>query len=107
MTKVFAKKRLDDLIAVASTNPVVFHVLEEHLAEPLRFTLQDALVAALCALAEQNAELTRTVTDLVAAHPSSPVLHALLCDPGGGPRGAADHTWNVAERKAKKNNRLT
>jgi hypothetical protein len=58
----------DKLTNLALTQPVIHSSLMAHFANPQDFTLDDALVAALCVLAETNTLLQVRCQELMALY---------------------------------------
>ncbi len=53
------RKNLNNIIELGHNNVVVNACLSQYLARPLLFTLQDALIAMVCELCEENEELRK------------------------------------------------
>jgi len=51
------RKDLNNIIELGHNNVIVNTCLSQHLARPLLFTLEDALIAMVCELCRQNEEL--------------------------------------------------
>ena len=68
------KKRLEDDYRIAMTNPAVYACLNLWRNNPMELTFQDALIAMVCILSEQNTMLSERNQRLEESTASPPIF---------------------------------